>query len=680
MRFSLRTWTLPIALLIITILSFGLLLPSLGFYWDDWPSVLIARLQGLHGFEDFFSLDRPTTYISYFLFVPIFGTDPIRWQIFALALRWIAAVLVWQFVHRLWPESGDLPAWAAFLFAVYPVFHQQPIAMTYHQLWIEYVFYLLSLTAMVRAVRQPKWYIPWTILAVACLAGNFLISEYFLGVDLLRVFILWLLIRDMQKNTAVLQTVKSALLHWLPYLATLIIYLAWRFVFLKLPGDDRNAPVLLTSLLQQPGAALRDLLQMALQDVTHIVISNWYATLQPALFDLSSRFNLLVIGLGIIAAGVTGLYLSRLHTGTAAQPQGGSLYPRLGVLLGALLVIAAPLPAWVTNRQITVGAYSDRLAVPAMLGASLLLASLAAWFIRSRPQQILVISLLVGLAIGSNTRIANDFRWARIQQNRFFWQLYWRAPSLMPGTAVLAYAEVLPKTGLYSTASGINLVYASPGQGNNLPYWFFSISRQLGYRMPEFLSGMVLENTFRQFTYQGSSANSLIVYYDPGNSDCLRIPTPQDASDPDLQPLVVQALSMTNLSRIQPGPQPVAAPRADIFGPEPEHSWCYYFEKADLARQSEDWQQVVAIGDQARALGYQPSNGQSNTPQEWVPFIQGYAAVGRWQEARDLTQAIVDLQPKILPHVCAAWKSIRAQPGSDGEAGKTLQAMGCPDQ
>ena len=40
-----------------------------------------------------------------------------------------------------------------------------------------------------------------------------------------------------------------------------------------------------------------------------------------------------------------------------------------------------------------------------------------------------------------------------------------------------------------------------------------------------------------------------------------------------------------------------------LLGPEPEHDWCYYFEKAELARQQADWQQVAMLGDQALGDG-----------------------------------------------------------------------------
>ena len=55
----------------------------------------------------------------------------------------------------------------------------------------------------------------------------------------------------------------------------------------------------------------------------------------------------------------------------------------------------------------------------------------------------------------------------------------------------------------------------------------------------------------------------------------------------------------------------------EIFGAEPPHTWCYYFEKADLARQLQDWQSVLQLEKQAREHGFTPKFGP-----EYVPFIE----------------------------------------------------------
>jgi len=589
-------------------------------------------------------------------------------------------VLLWRLVRLLWPDAQEIAVWAAVLFAVHPVFRQQPIALTYHQLWLQSAFYMLSLTGMMAAVRKPSRRITWTAASLTGLAANFMISEYFLGVEFLRPVILWLAAGSAFKTWR--QRLKWTLANWLPYLAALLVYLSWRFIFLDLPGPDRNAPTMLASFITAPLKTALEMIQMAVQDGVYILISNWYATLQPQLFDFNQRFNLFSAAAGLGAALVCGAFLFTLHRANGNADDGpAAARSGLPVLwLGLLITAAAPLPGWVTGRQVIVGAWSDRLAVPAIFGASMALAGLIAWLIRRFPQQAVLVSLLAGLAVGNNLRVANDYRWARVQQNRFFWQLYWRAPAIQPNTAVMAEAEVLPKTGLYSTAAGINLIYAQPSPSARLPYWFYSLSREFGHRIPELVSGIPLETNFRHFSFQAQSSSSLILYFEPSDADCLRVLTPQDASDPALADVVTQALPIIDLSRIQPGPGRNPSPEAAIFGPEPEHGWCYLFQKADLARQTGDWALVSALGDRAREQGYSLQNSQSNTPQEWIPFIEGYARTGRWQEAVEITRAARAVEPKMTARLCRVWKDIQSsapEAGTQAVVQSLLNELGC---
>ena len=676
MKFQLKDWTVPLALLVACILSFALLIPALGFYWDDWPFLVTARLQGPGGFYDFFRLDRPTTHYSYLVLMPLLGTEPVRWQIFTLALRWLTAVLVWWSARKFWPNAASMAAWAALIFAVHPIFRQQPIAMTYHQLWLQYIFYLLSIGGMAAALRDTRRFWPWTITSLVAMALNFLISEYFLGVEFLRPLLIAVLLWGSIRQAPLWQKVRSVFLHWLPYLLVLLAYLAWRFIFMDLPGEDRNAPELLSNLISSPLTAGRQLVQMALQDFLYITAASWYETYQPARINLETTFNLAALGLTALSAALAAVYLFFYNRRRADVEPSDFSAARAAALLGLILVVAAPLPGWVTGRQVIVGAFSDRLAVPAMWGASLMLAGTIAWLVRGRLAQIILVGLLVGLSIGQNLRVANDYRWARTEMNRMYWHLYWRIPYLQPGTAVMSEGEILSKMGLYSTASGINLIYAEPSAEGDLPYWYYSMSRAFGHRMPELVGGIPLEENFRQFTFRGESRNSLVVYFET-RGDCLRVLTPQDADDPALSPLMAQSLPISNLSRILPEPRPGHVPTIDIFGPEPERGWCYLFEKADLARQQRDWQQVAALGDDAAQAGYNLQNSQSNTPQEWVPFIEGYAHSGRWQDALSLSMDVLEKEPKMDARLCDLWVDLNGQYDAVPEITEARNSLGC---
>jgi hypothetical protein len=75
----------------------------------------------------------------------------------------------------------------------------------------------------------------------------------------------------------------------------------------------------------------------------------------------------------------------------------------------------------------------------------------------------------------------------------------------------------------------------------------------------------------------------------------------------------------SNLANILVDAQPATVPEV-VFGSEPVHGWCYYYQKADLARQQGNWQLVANLGREAREQGLEAS-----APVEWMPFIQAYA-------------------------------------------------------
>jgi hypothetical protein len=68
-------------------------------------------------------------------------------------------------------------------------------------------------------------------------------------------------------------------------------------------------------------------------------------------------------------------------------------------------------------------------------------------------------------------------------------------------------------------------------------------------------------------------------------------------------------------------------PPSMVFGSEPEHAWCYYYEKASLARQQGDWEEVRRLGEEAQAVGVYDTKYSI----EWIPFIQSYAVLGDFE-------------------------------------------------
>ena len=107
-------------------------------------------------------------------------------------------------------------------------------------------------------------------------------------------------------------------------------------------------------------------------------------------------------------------------------------------------------------------------------------------------------------------------------------------------------------------------------------------------------------------------------------------------------------------------PLPDWSPPQTMFGPEPAHGWCCYFEKGELNAQLQNWPAVAALGDQARQKGNHPQAEGSDAPREWLSFIRAYAHQGRWAEAGDLCLQAIQVQPEDSPALCSLWQELDA--------------------
>ena len=153
---------------------------------------------------------------------------------------------------------------------------------------------------------------------------------------------------------------------------------------------------------------------------------------------------------------------------------------------------------------------------------------------------------------------------------------------------------------------------------------------------------------------------------------CLRVLDTVYADDPMYSDGQRALISFSHPSRILPAADS-AAPDPNIFGPEPPHDWCYFFEKADLARQQSDWKTVIALFQQAGQKGLTPKTGV-----EYIPFIEAYAQTGNWQKAYDLTLSAQKMTANLGMMLCNSWSRLSQLPSSDTNmVGQVRQILAC---
>ena len=126
----------------------------------------------------------------------------------------------------------------------------------------------------------------------------------------------------------------------------------------------------------------------------------------------------------------------------------------------------------------------------------------------------------------------------------------------------------------------------------------------------------------RKLAYVRDFNKSLLLVL-PMDGSCLKVVDREAltiplAFDPRLLPLL--RFSYIDQIEVAGATEP---PRTDIFGLEPEHTWCYYYQKAELARQAGDWDAIRGLGAEVLSAGLKAKDRS-----EWLPFLMAYLQTG----------------------------------------------------
>ncbi len=662
-----KYWLIPAALLVFAVLSYGLLAPTLGFYWDDWPMVWFAHSLGPAGYQEVFSGDRPFLAGIYILTTSLLKTVPLPWQILGILSRWVTGLALWWTLRKLWPRHFEPVTWIALLFVIYPGFKQMPISVVYSNGFFLLTFYILSLGFMLLAVRNKTRYWVYTILALLFYAAAMFSTEYYVGLDMLRPVLIWIVLSETIPNLRrrALQTVRQ----WAPYLGMLVVYLIWRVLIFGFPT---YTPKLVGEASQSPLNTIFSLFTSVLKDVFTAGWRAWsYALHFPDPADFQSTAYLGLWAVVLVSVPLVWLFLSRFSGRKSEDvPAAGEKlrWSYQAMAVGLIGLLAAGWPIWITNLPLSLEFPWDRFTLSFMIPSCILLIGLLEWVIRTHFQKVALLTLIVSMAIGSNFFVTNSYRRDWNNQKDFFWQMVWRAPALKPGTLVLTHNLPLTYYSDNSLTAPLNWTYAPDTTGSSIPYFLAYTRVRLGASIPKLKENQPVVQAYRNVSFESNTSNALTIFYSPPG--CLRILDAKRDILPIYPAELEPAVKISHIDQIVTDPTAPARPPAQIFGAEPEHTWCYYYESAELARQRGDWQQVTALGDEAAAKSF-----TAGEPSENMVFIDGYAHAGRWDEAMNLVWQTHSLNHKLQSNLCVQLTGLANLDRSDQQALKSIAAM-----
>ncbi len=635
-----------IILLVTAIFAYGLLMPQLGFYWDDLPMSWIRYQLGVDAMTKYFSTNRPVWALLYQLTTRVLPHVPIYWQVFALFWRWIGAVTLWAIVKKLFPQREKFALTLSLLFLLYPGFNQQWVSYLYSHFFIVLFFFLFSIFLMLRGR---------TISALIFSALNLWMMEYFFVLELIRPFIIWTSLRDISLTPR--ERFTRTLKLWTPYLAVFALAVLSRvFIF----NNQIYGFSLKDEIFKAPVAAITLLLQSISSSLWTVTGAAWALIFQFPNPAMDGPRTSALYGLVVVTVAALILFVGRNQV-QVEERSGRDI--KLVIALGVVMILLGGPPFWLTNVPVSLGFPANRATLSFMLGVSFVFAGLLE-LIPSKIRYAIVVAF-VALAAGRQFLWANEFRRDWTYHKNLFWQMTWRAPGLEKNTIVLINEE-LEYYADNSLGAALNLIYAPDNHTDVVDYVLFyptnRVSLSLNLNVP-------VEYDFLAGTFNGNTSQAVIFYYSPPR--CLRLLDPEIDSVNRLIPDDSLLRDAALLSSTAPIQNEAIARMPDMYGTEPAHGWCYYFQKADLARQQGDWEQVVLLGDKAFALDDYP-----NDPIERFVFIEGYAHVGNWEKAVELSMDSYGVSKKYTgPLLCKLWDRIARETENTPEQNVTLDEV-----
>jgi hypothetical protein len=655
-----------LALFLVAVLAYGLLTPRLGFYWDDLPITWIRYTLGSEALTQYFSTNRPVWGVVHQLTTRLIPQVPVYWQVFALMWRWLGAVVVYLIVAKLWKGRSGLALGAGLLFLVYPGFNQHWSAYLYSHFYIVLFSFLFSLLSMLFAIERSERYWAWTAAGLFFSALNLWMMEYFYVLELMRVGLVLTAIRE--DELPLLQRLKRTLSLWTPYLAVFTLAVLSRlFIFnnqvygISLTSQLRSTPLETSIALARN---IKKTLELVLRDA-------WFTLFElPYIANVETilRSYYLVVAAVVIVA-IAGFLL--LPRGENRSLHKNILDGVWMIGLGGLAVLLAGWPFWLIGFTPSLNWPASRFTLPFMFGVALILGGVISLVPWEKVRIVLLVSL-VSMAAGKQYLTSHAYAQDWETHRDLFWQMTWRAPSIEPDTLILMNEGAFDFYADNSLSAALNWVYAPDNHSDHIEYLLFYPTTRFKNALPEIEPDIPIYYDYLAGEFNGNTSQTLSFYYAPPG--CLRL---LDSEVERLNRLIPENSLMRYAARLTDPSLILEEPRAvmpGVYGPEPEHGFCYYYQKADLARQFGRWEQAVGFIDIALLFEEHPYE-----PAEHLLFIEGYAHAGQWERALELSKRVYEVSPEVMGRViCQLWERVEVETGegpSRAEALLEVQTM-----
>jgi len=631
-------------ILLTTVITYGVSISKLGYYHDDWFVLWSGQARGAESIIPLFSTDRPFMGAIYSFVYRLLGDTIINWHLYALLWRFIGGLAFFWILRLIWPDQKYITTLMTVLFIIYPGFLSQPNANTKQNHLYGFGTALLSIALMLQSIKtnKPGWKIVCGLLSILLTANYLFIYEYMIGLEGTRLILLgYSLFQDGWKEFRALA--REILKRIWPYWIVTAGFLCWRLFIFEGARNATDVPQLAESYLGNFRYMFIRLVLETAKDFLDASIFAWfvgpYQLFSVALYsDLA--YALLIVGIVILLVLIYTRLFKKLW-GTEYNESDTYRLIKDFIWIGALAIIFAIAPVILSGRQLDLYDSYKSYGLHPIGGVVLFVVGVVLMFQPSFRRLILI--ALIGLSVLA--QILNADYWAQYWkvQREMWWQLTWRAPDIQTDTLVMAYvSQGFNPQQDYEIWGPINLIYnPSPAKAPAIQAEVLNTETSYSILKKEILNNHVRDiKLHRDF-------NNLLLLSVPSSASCLHVidgMLPVYSASESL--LVEKVGAYSHVDRIIPsGPSPV--PPISIFGAEPTHGWCYYYQRASLARQSGNWEEISKLYDQVLEL-----NLETDDKSEVIPFFEGLVNQGRYEDARSLYRTQIKGQNEMRFPLC----------------------------
>ena len=640
-----QAWIEAALMLIVSAAIYLPFIDQFGYYNDDWYSMYAARIAGSQVFHEIYGLDRPGRAYVMIPLYEIFGGNPLYYNILAYVFRVIGVMCLLWLLRLVWQERNIETFLIAFLFLIYPGFLSMPNGIDFqsHLIALCLVFFSTGLNILAVRGKGIKQVLLW---AGAVITGWAYLSqmEYYLGFEAARLCLLAVLAwRD---NTEWKKRVSQAVYTWLPFSPVPVFYLIWRIFFFSSDRVATDIDLQFATLAAAPLATFYNWIGGFVQSFLNVTLFAWSVPLYQLAFPLDTSSSIRGITLGVVIAVVSLMVLIFLGRTSSSQDEtrdNGNWRCEM-LIVGVLWAIAGLVIVILANRIVTFPAYS-RYGMVSAAGAIMALVACLSFLSEKRLQWAMVFILFFSSAF---TQYANGLQHARVSQNMrtFWWQVSWRVPQFEQGTTVIAnYPNSGNREESFVWGPANQIYYPFRVNPNKVQAGIYAIFLnhesviKIQMREGQIYRKRVIVETYNNY-------RNFVILSQPTPGSCVQIINGKQPEFSHFEAdsiLIVGQYSEVGHIILD---EKLIVPPSFLFGPEPSHGWCYYYEKATLARQRGEWNEVLGVGEQAFSQGLKPQD-----PIEWMPFLQAYAFGGDIERLGELAPKVTS-DPYVSRQAC----------------------------